>query len=137
IGGGMGNRAGSLTTQTGSTVAGGEQNQALNSDATVSGGTLNLATGVAATVAGGANNLASGDYSFVAGRRAKTQTAGGSPVIHPGTFAFADSNNVDFNTAGANEFAARATGGVRFVTAIDGAGTPTAGVSLASGGGSW
>ncbi len=40
-------------------------------------------------------------------------------------------------SAAANEFAARATGGVRFVTAVDGTGVPTAGVQLASGGGSW
>ncbi len=37
-----------------------------------------------------------------------------------------------------NEFAARATGGVRFVTAIDGTtGAPTGGVYVAAGGGSW
>jgi trimeric autotransporter adhesin len=152
IGGGMGNRAGAVATHTGATVAGGEQNQALNSDATVSGGTLNVATafassigggqsnnatGIASTVAGGANNVANGDYSFAAGRRAKTQSAGGSPIAHTGAFAFADSSNFDFNTTAANEFAARVTGGVRFVTAIDGIGTPIAGVSVAAGAGTW
>jgi hypothetical protein len=151
IGGGMGNRAGSLASQTGATVAGGEQNQALNTDATVAGGTLNLATAVASTVgggqsnaatgiasaiAGGAGNVASGDYSFAVGRRAKTQTTGGT-TLHAGAFAFADSSNVDFNTAAANEFAVRASGGVRLVTAIDGSGAPTAGVSVAAGAGSW
>src|SRR5206468_1978185 len=37
-----------------------------------------------------------------------------------------------------NEFSARATGGVRFVSAVDaGTGNPTAGVKLAPGSGSW
>jgi Bacterial Ig-like domain (group 3)/Gametolysin peptidase M11/Chaperone of endosialidase len=144
IGGGMGNRAGALASQTGATVTGGEQNQALNSDATVGGGTLNVAnaiastisggqsnsaSGIASVVPGGANNLASGDYSFAVGRRAKAQSTG--------AFAFADSSNFDFNTTAANEFAARVTGGVRFVTAIDGTGTPIAGVSVAPGAGTW
>jgi hypothetical protein len=44
---------------------------------------------------------------------------------------------VDFNSATGNEFAVRATGGVRLVTAIDGTGAPTAGVTLAAGGSSW
>jgi hypothetical protein len=137
IAGGMGNRAGSIGSQTGATVAGGEQNQALNSDATVGGGTLNIASGFAATVAGGASNLASGDYSVALGRRALTQTTGGSPVIHAGTFLFADASNLDFNSAAANEFAVRASGGVRLVTAVNGSGVPTAGVSLAAGSGTW
>jgi hypothetical protein len=129
IGGGQGNRAGSAAGQTGATVAGGEQNQAINSDATVSGGTTNVASGVAATVPGGSANTASGDYAFAAGRRAKaTQT---------GSVVFADSSNFDFTAAAANEFAARAVGGARIVTAINGSGVPTAGVTLAAGGGSW
>jgi hypothetical protein len=150
IGGGQGNRAGTLATQTGSTVAGGEQNQALETDTAIGGGTQNLASalaatiaggqgntasGVAASVPGGAGNIASGDYSVATGRRAKTQTAAGAP--HTGAFVFADSSNVDFNSAAANEFAVRATGGVRLVTAISGTGAPTAGVSVAPGAGTW
>jgi hypothetical protein len=84
-----------------------------------------------ATVPGGMRNHARGKFSFAAGRRAVVSSS------HPGTFLWADSNDVDFNSAAAMEFAARATGGVRFVTAIDGSGNPTAGVTLASGGGSW
>jgi hypothetical protein len=56
---------------------------------------------------------------------------------HHGTFLFADSNDAPFNSNTADEFAARATGGVRFVTAIDSSGKPTAGVRLAAGSGSW
>lgn len=43
----------------------------------------------------------------------------------------------NFNSAAANEFAARATGGVRFITQLDGSGNPTAGVQVATGGNSW
>jgi hypothetical protein len=53
---------------------------------------------------------------------------------------WADYNNSDlsFNSTANNEFAVRATGGVRFVTAINGTGAPTwtCGVSGGSGG-SW
>jgi hypothetical protein len=129
IGGGQGNRAGGSTAQTGATVAGGEQNQAVNTDATVGGGTSNVASGLAATIPGGSNNTASGDYSFAAGRRAKaTQT---------GSIVFADGSNFDFTASAANQFSVRAVGGARIVSAINGSGTPTAGVTLAAGAGSW
>ena len=36
-----------------------------------------------------------------------------------------------------NEFAVRATGGVRFVTAVDASGAPTSGVRLSPGSGAW
>ncbi len=41
------------------------------------------------------------------------------------------------NSAAANEFAVRATGGVRFVSAVNSSGTPLAGVRLNAGGGAW
>ena len=159
IAGGKGNRAGTSATHTGATVGGGEQNQAINVDATVAGGTSNVASGTYAAIAGGQGNAASGsgaavgggigntasglaatipggnlntaagNYSFAAGRRAKS--------VHTGAITFADSSNFDFSSAAANEFAVRATGGVRLVTAVDGTGAPTAGVSLAPGSGSW
>ena len=66
---------------------------------------------------------------MASGRRAKAN--------HNGAFVFADSSNFDFNSATSSEFAVRATGGTRFVSAIDGSGNPTAGVQLAAGGGSW
>jgi hypothetical protein len=56
---------------------------------------------------------------------------------HDGAILFADSSDADFRSEAADEFAARATGGVRFVTAIDGDGNPTAGVELPAGSGSW
>lgn len=157
--GGTGNRAGNTGTQTGSTVGGGEQNKALNTDAGVVGGTLNVASatyasvgggqsntasgsnahvggglantasGVAASVPGGSGNVASGNYSFAAGQRAKS--------VNAGAFTFADASAVDFASSANNQFSARASGGVRFVTAVDGTGEPVAGVALAAGSGSW
>jgi hypothetical protein len=50
---------------------------------------------------------------------------------------FADSSPFDFASAASNEFAARATGGVRLITALDEAGQPLAGVRLSPGSGSW
>jgi hypothetical protein len=97
----------------------------------VGGGHLNTASGQHATVGGGGNNTAAGNYSFATGFRAKIDAA------HDGSFLFADQSNFDFNSAALNEFAVRATGGARFVSAIDGSGTPTAGVQLAAGGTSW
>ena len=135
IGGGASNDA----VDDGATVGGGASNIAGSFDgdptnatyATVSGGQLNKAFGAWSTVPGGEDNLAWGDYSFAAGRRANIDPA------HDGAFLFADSNDFEFHSAAANEFAARATGGTRFVSAIDGSGNPTAGVQLPSGGGAW
>jgi hypothetical protein len=113
------------------TVAGGRLNRAGGNYATVGGGYQNAATGTAAAVAGGSQNSAGGLYSLAAGYRAKISS------LHGGAFVFADQNDFDFSSAAQNEFAVRATGGVRFVSAIDGSGTPTAGVELTSGSGSW
>ena len=159
IGGGKGNRAGTGAVHTGATVAGGEQNQAINIDATVAGGTLNIASaqfasigggqsnvasntgaavgggasntasGLYATVPGGVSNVASGSYAFAAGRQAK--------ATHAGSMLLADGSAFDFTSAAANEFAVRAVGGARVVTAINGSGTPIAGVTVGAGGGSW
>ncbi len=75
------------------------------------------------------NNLAQGNFSFAAGNRAKS--------FNNGCFTWADSNNFDFTCSLNNAFTARATGGVYFVTAIDGGGTALAGVQLPPGGGGW
>ena len=101
------------------TVAGGYINTASGYSASVGGGAINTASGYWATVPGGAENIAAGDYSFAAGRRTKIN------ALHDGSFLFSDSSNFDFNSSAANEFALRATGGARFVTAIDGSGNPT------------
>jgi len=90
----------------------------------IGGGQGNRALADYATVPGGSFNVASGIGSLAAGNRAQTQTAGGG-TIHNGAFAWADQSAFDFNTAIANEFAVRATGGVRFITAIDGTGVAT------------
>jgi prevent-host-death family protein len=135
IGGGLVNRV----TDNYATIGGGRGNTAGNANddlrdasySTVGGGLENVAGGSFATVPGGAANVAGGDFSFAAGRRAKIDTT------HDGSFLFADSNDEDFHSAAANEFAVRATGGVRLVTAVDSAGNPTAGVRLAQGSGSW
>jgi hypothetical protein len=132
IGGGGGNTASGEEAS----VVGGANNTASGAGATVGGGGNNGASGLGATVGGGQFNTAAGANSFAAGFGANVQAA------HSGTFLYADGTNnnglaVAFSSAAANEFAARATGGVRFVTAVDASGNPTAGVTLASGSGSW
>ena len=146
VAGGEGNEA----TGNWSAVAGGSHNYARGSYGTVAGGTSNFAsaagTELGATVGGGVNNTANGNYSTVTGGRFNLVTADygwaagyGARVNvgHDGTFLWADNNALTFNSVAANEFAARARGGVRFVTAINGSGVPTAGVSLASGDSAW
>jgi hypothetical protein len=142
VGGGSGNIASNFDT----TVAGGAGNLASGTHATVGGGLSNEATGIYAIVGGGYGNDASGNYatipggsdnqvagdsSFAAGQRARIASS------HAGTFLFADSSPSDFSSESADEFAARATGGVRFVTALDDVGQPLAGVRLSPGSGSW
>jgi hypothetical protein len=127
VAGGAGNEA----TASHAAVGGGMSNRATEIHATVAGGYANASNGSFATIPGGSHNEASGDYSFAAGRRA------GIGAAHEGAFVYADANDVDFRSAAANEFAVRATGGARFVTAIDSEGHAVAGVTLASGSGSW
>ncbi len=124
------------------TVGGGFGNLASNGFAVVGGGGLNVASGAISTVPGGTYNTASGYNSFAAGYSAV--------AAHTGAFVWSDcwgtqlaTNSFGlyggpfFYSATSNEFAVRATGGVRFVTAVDGNGNPTAGVKLSSGGTSW
>ena len=133
VGGGINNKA----FDNFATIGGGASNRAGDDAlppetaqyATVGGGGGNIADGRYATIPGGTDNVASGDHSFAAGRQAKAN--------HDGVFVWADSNTFDFPSTTTNQFNVRATGGARFVSAIDGAGTPTAGVILDSGAGSW
>lgn len=111
------------------TVSGGVANLASGTGATVCGGEANTASGLASTACGGSGNTAAGWYSFAAGFRAN--------ALHNGTFVWADSNALNFSSTAADEFSARATGGVRFVSAIDGMGNPTAGVHLVPGSNAW
>lgn len=125
VGGGNNNTASGLL----STLGGGNNNTASGAVSTVVGGNSNTASGTLSTVGGGGNNVAAGDFSFVAGYFAKNTNP-----AHDAVFLFADFTfGTDFNSVAANEFAARATGGVRFVT--DSAGTT--GCSIAAGGGAW
>ena len=136
VAGGWGN----LASGSGSTIGGGDANEASGYDSAVVGGFDNVASGVDSTVLGGAYNLASGAGSLAAGWAARTQTADPVPVVHDGAFVWADRllAVAGFHSIASNEFAARATGGVRFVTAIDGTGLPTWTCGVSGGaGGSW
>jgi trimeric autotransporter adhesin len=113
------------------TVSGGLNNTASGIAATVGGGFGNTASGYFATAGGGFGNIAAGTGSFVAGSNALNDTP-----AHIGVFLFADSSSYQFHSTAANEFAARATGGVRFVLGTDGSGTPTWSCA-ASTGSSW
>jgi len=110
-------------------VGGGYFNTVSGVYGTLAGGNSNTASGVSSMVPGGSNNLAQGDTSFAAGNRAKS--------LHNGCFTWADSNPFDFTCSLNNAFTARATGGVYFVSGINGAGAPTAGVWLSAGGSGW
>jgi Chaperone of endosialidase len=127
VGGGLGNTASAPA----SAVAGGASNTASgNGFSTVAGGNANTASGNLSTVAGGTLNTASGILSFAAGRQAK--------ATQFGSFVWGDSSPFDIGSNGDNTFTARTTGGARFISAIDAVtGAPTAGVTLAPGGGSW
>jgi hypothetical protein len=130
IGGGGGTSVQHRNLVSGSfgTVAGGHANAAAAS-AAVGGGEGNRASGEHSTIPGGSFNTALGETSFAAGHRAVT--------LHAGAFVWSDATEATLVSARANEFAARATGGVRFVTGVDASGTPSSGVSLAAGSGSW
>ena len=131
-------------------VGGGQQNEAIGGWATVGGGTLNVASGVNATVAGGAVNVASGTDSIVAGGannvasgRASFAAGEGAKATADGEFVWADFRQFDFDPAvsgwanATNTFNVRATGGVWFVSGINGSGVPVTGCSLQPGAGAW
>jgi hypothetical protein len=135
VSGGLGNEAGNanddLKDAQYSTVGGGLDNIASGLGSTVGGGANNRASGSFSIVPGGSSTVAGGNYTFAAGRRAHID------ATHNGTFLYADSKDFDFTSIATNEFAVRATGGVRFVTAIDISGNPHAGVRLVEGSSSW
>jgi hypothetical protein len=128
VGGGRRNTASGYAA----TVSGGNNNAAISEYTVVSGGSANVASGFGATVGGGIGNTAAGDFSFVVGRQAANTNS-----AHGSVFLFADATGPAFFSTAANQFRARATGGVQFVTGIDGSGNPTAGVEVVAGGGSW
>ncbi len=107
VGGGWGNIASGAY----GTVAGGWGNTVNGAFSTVAGGQGNIASGAYGTVAGGWGNIASGDYSFVVGRLAKN-----ADPTHDGVFMFADSQFIEFLSAGPNTFNVRAQGGMHLNT---------------------
>ena len=111
------------------TVGGGRINRATGLASTVGGGSDNLADGKAATIPGGNKNKASGEFSFAAGHRAKANNRG--------SFVWGDSKEKNITSGRDDSFTARATGGVRFISGIDGNGNPTSGVRLRPGSNSW
>jgi hypothetical protein len=161
VSGGQGNRAGdnagTTADETFGTVGGGFGNIASGQAATVGGGFGNTASGDSATVGGGSSNTASGDSAAVMGGSANiasgtvSAAAGaGAMADDHGAFVWSDSCNnaagsaqcptvglVPFASTAVDQFSARATGGVRFVTAVNASGTPTAGATLAAGASSW
>lgn len=123
--------AGNLSSADQATVSGGLGNQASGSYTTIGGGHGNLASGTYATIPGGFLNQANADLSFAAGNQAVINEN------HSGVFIFADSQDFAFHSERENEFAVRATGGVRLITGIDVQGSPTIGALLPAGSGSW
>jgi hypothetical protein len=128
------------------TVGGGSDNDASDSWSTIGGGRKNTASGYSSTVAGGDRNTASGYWSSVGGGNSceasgdRSWAAGCRAIAaHECSFVWADRSSAGhaFSSTANNQFNARARGGVRFVTAIDGSGNPTAGVEVAAGGTGW
>src|SRR5262249_41866680 len=119
-------------TAIGSSIGGGTFNLVNDSCvySVVSAGWSNQVTAPYGTIPGGVGNTASTN-AFAAGTHAW--------AAKQGTFVWADNSalNFPFKSLADNEFAVRATGGARFVSAVDGYGNPTAGVALASGATSW
>jgi trimeric autotransporter adhesin len=133
VGGGLSNQAtglhsavfggqGNLASGEKAFVGGGISNQALGEVSSVLGGTTNVASGAASSVLGGLGNSAQGITAVASGYYAQ--------AIHNGSFVWADVGSNGFASTTANQFNVRATGGARFVTATDGAGTPTRTVSI-------
>ncbi len=122
IGGGQEN---AVTGEWGA-IPGGIGGKVSGTAAAVGGGEANLASGTAATVPGGYHNVASGSASFAAGA--------GAEAVNNGAFVWSDeASTTRVKSTLANEFLARASGGVYFYSNA----ASTAGVRLAAGSGAW
>jgi trimeric autotransporter adhesin len=134
------------------TVGGGFDNRAIGGASTIVGGEFNRTRGSFSTVGGGHGNCAGGDYNWVGGRNSKVLLgttdapsegacdwrSGSRPASARGVFLWADSLDQPWLGDSDNIFWVRATGGVRFGTAVHATQHyPTAGVSLAAGASSW
>jgi hypothetical protein len=153
IGGGAGNLAGAGTSGVDgafATVGGGINNWAYADLSTVGGGYTNTASGEASTVGGGWSNTASGSASMVPGGTNNTAAGmrslaagNGAQAMQDGMFVWSDFAATTFDpsvsppgwAAPSNTFNVRATGGVWFVTGVNGTGTPTWGCTLINGSG--
>jgi hypothetical protein len=108
-------------------IVGGEVNTASGRAASVAGGERNTASARGSAVGGGGNNCAGGSFSWAGGKSAKVRPGTGSgdaglgcfgvPLSGDtkgdnGTFIWADDENADFVSTGANQFLVRAAGGV-------------------------
>lgn len=133
-----------------STVAGGLANEARGEKSAVGGGAANVASGFVSSIAGGISNSAPGDSaaisggvlncaggsaSWAGGTRAKVRRGSGGAVVGAGcqgvpatatpggdfgTFIWADSQDADFISTGADQFMVRASGGAVIQRAIAG-----------------
>ena len=128
---GLDNRA----TSTAAAVSGGEDNIASAAFGSVAGGRMNTASGQYSAVGGGLENCAGAAYSWTGGRRAKTRPGSfsGAPGTgctglptsgtegDRGSFVWADSQDADFLSTGADQFLVHASRG-RASTSNRGAG---------------
>ncbi len=114
-------------------IVGGNSNRATGNFASVVGGVQNIASGDRSVVSGGSGNNAGGADSWAGGTRAFSQSDAAGTVKHAGAFVWGDNTSADFYSTADNQFAVRATGGVRFISSV----SPLAGVQLAPGGGSF
>jgi len=141
VGGGRDNAAGGFL----SAIGGGDANTAPGDVSAVSGGSSNVASGIRSSIGGGDRNTASGSasrvgggvlncagawQSWAGGTRAKVRpgTLSGVPGSacngidvssldgDDGTFVWADSEDADFVSTGADQFLVRADGGFGFNT---------------------
>lgn len=92
------------SNETYSFVGGGRGNTTNGTNSFIGGGHTNSTNGPNNFVAGGSNNQTNGLYSFAAGHRAK--------ALSTGTFVFADSTPVDFESTAADQFLVRAVNGI-------------------------
>lgn len=123
VGGGKSNTAGGVAAG----VFAGENNFAAGLRAGVLSGEANNASGDNAVVVGGSGNNANGANSFAGGVKANASL--------PGCFVWADSTNEVVGCEAADQFVARAKGGVKLITGGTAA-LPTAAI-LPSGSGAW
>jgi hypothetical protein len=141
-----------LSSGANSTVSGGSENASTASHATIGGGAANTNQGLASTIGGGRHHFITSDAAFatvpgghrnVAAARATFAAGYGAEARHDGAFVWADTSDfpnffpIPFSSTTSNEFSVLATGGVRFVSAVDTNRAPTAGVTLAPGSGAW